>query len=161
MTCWPRFRLYIRKVTILIWSIRPLDLHHNHKRFLREDPTAMSVQKTVFHACHQAAGAKLIDFGGWHMPVRYTSQVSEHHCVRNHVGLFDVSHMGEVFIEGPKALETVRHLVTNIWLYDGQAQYTCMCNHDGGIVMMRYTVSTKISTCFASMLPVRRLSVDG
>ncbi|MEC8380555.1 MAG: glycine cleavage system aminomethyltransferase GcvT [Myxococcota bacterium] len=95
----------------------------------------MSVQKTVFNECHQEAGAKLIDFGGWHMPVRYTSQVSEHHCVRNQVGLFDVSHMGEVFIEGPKALDAIRYLVTNnVDLQDGQAQYTCMCNYDGGIV---------------------------
>lgn len=95
----------------------------------------MDPRKTIFNQKHVDAGAKMIDFGGWHMPLRYTSQVNEHNFVRNNTGLFDVSHMGEVFIEGEKALETVRMLVTNsIELKDGEAQYTCMCNHDGGIV---------------------------
>jgi len=95
----------------------------------------MSLRRTPFFSHHQAANGRLIDFGGWELPVQYTSIIEEHKCVRSSVGLFDVSHMGEVFLRGPSALEAVRHLVTNnVDIPNGHAQYTAMCNPEGGIV---------------------------
>ena len=95
----------------------------------------MSLRRTPFYANHVEAGARLIDFGGWELPVQYTGLIKEHLAVRSAVGLFDVSHMGEVFIRGPKALDAIRHLVTNdVDIADGQAQYTAICQPDGGIV---------------------------
>ena len=91
--------------------------------------------KTVFHSEHVKANAKIIDFGGWEMPIQYSGLMNEHHAVRNSVGLFDVSHMGEVWIEGEQALAAVRYLLSNsIDIVDGQAQYSCLCNHEGGII---------------------------
>ena len=95
----------------------------------------MSLRRTPFFAHHQQAGGRLIDFGGWELPVQYTSIIDEHKCVRDSVGLFDVSHMGEVFLRGPSALQAVRHLVTNnVEIPNGHAQYTAMCRPNGGIV---------------------------
>jgi aminomethyltransferase len=96
----------------------------------------MAVRRTPFYAFHKEAGARLIDFGGWEMPVQYTGILEEHAGCRERVGLFDVSHMGEVQILGPNALAAVQHLVTNdaSKLIDGQAMYTAMCNERGGIV---------------------------
>jgi len=93
------------------------------------------LRQTPFHALHVAAGARMVDFGGWHMPIQYTGLRQEHLACRASVGLFDVSHMGEVRVRGPKALDAVRHLVTNgLDIVDGQAQYSPMCQPDGGIV---------------------------
>lgn len=95
----------------------------------------MSMRRTPFHAFHLEAGAKMVDFGGWHMPLSYTRVIPEHILVRASVGLFDVSHMGEVRVHGADAHKAVQHLVTNDVLIDiGQAQYTAMCRPDGGIV---------------------------
>lgn len=96
----------------------------------------MPVRRTPFHEYHRDAGAKLIDFGGWEMPVQYTGILDEHHACRQRVGLFDVSHMGEVRFCGPNALNAVQNLVTNdvSKIAFGQAQYTAMCNEHGGIV---------------------------
>ncbi|MFT4976272.1 MAG: aminomethyltransferase [Myxococcota bacterium] len=95
----------------------------------------MSLRRTPFHSFHVEAGAKMVDFGGWHMPLSYTRVIPEHEQVRSSVGLFDVSHMGEVRVHGDDALAAVQHIVTNDVLIDiGQAQYTCMCRPDGGIV---------------------------
>lgn len=96
----------------------------------------MSIRRTPFHEYHRDAGAKLIDFGGWEMPVQYTGILDEHHACRNRVGCFDVSHMGEVRFRGAKALEAVGYLVSNdvSKLALGQAMYTAMCNEQGGIV---------------------------
>ncbi|NOY26941.1 MAG: glycine cleavage system aminomethyltransferase GcvT [Oligoflexia bacterium] len=99
-----------------------------------EHSTAV-LKQTPFHAQHVAAGARMVDFGGWHMPVQYTGVRREHLACRKSVGLFDVSHMGEVRVRGPKALAAVRHLVTNaLDIVNGQAQYSPMCQPDGGIV---------------------------
>jgi aminomethyltransferase len=78
----------------------------------------------------------MVDFGGWHMPVQYAGILAEHKAVREDVGLFDVSHMGEADFEGPGAFATVQRLVTNdvAKLVDGRAVYTCTCREDGGIV---------------------------
>jgi len=95
----------------------------------------MTLRHTPFFSNHEAAGGRIIDFGGWALPVQYTGIIDEHRRVRTTVGLFDVSHMGEVFIRGPGAHATVRHLVTNdVNIEPGKAQYTAMCQPDGGIV---------------------------
>ena len=93
------------------------------------------LKKTPFHSFHIESDAKMVDFGGWHMPLQYQGILAEHHTVRERVGLFDVSHMGEISLIGEKALEAARHLVTNsVKIEIGQAQYSPMCNHEGGII---------------------------
>lgn len=96
----------------------------------------MSLKFTPLKEQHIALGAKMVDFAGWYMPVEYTGLRAEHVGCRAGVGLFDVSHMGEVFIRGEKALETVEWLTSN-WagrLNDGQAQYSLLTNETGGLV---------------------------
>ena len=84
----------------------------------------------------KAAGARFVPFGGWEMPVQFQGIQAEHDHVRTAAGLFDVSHMGEIEIKGPGALEAVNRLITNdlAAIVDGQALYTCLCRPDGGIV---------------------------
>lgn len=105
----------------------------------------MSLKRTPFFPFHVQAGARLIDFGGWEMPVQYAGILDEHRAVRQAVGLFDVSHMGEVRFRGPKAIDAVQGLITNDLssIVDGQAMYTAMCNERGGIVddLLVYRVS--------------------
>ena len=98
--------------------------------------TTTSPKRTPFHAFHAAAGAKLVDFAGFEMPVRYTGDVREHMAVRSAVGLFDISHMGEFIVRGTGATEWLDRMVTNhvAGLAVGQALYTPMCRPDGGIV---------------------------
>ena len=98
--------------------------------------TSTRPKRTPFHAFHAAAGAKLVDFAGFEMPVRYTGDVREHLAVRNGVGLFDISHMGEFIVQGTGATEWLDRMVTNHvgGLAVGQALYTPMCRPDGGIV---------------------------
>ncbi|MEM1128551.1 MAG: glycine cleavage system aminomethyltransferase GcvT [Bacteroidota bacterium] len=97
---------------------------------------ADTLQKTPLHAQHVALGARMMPFGGFDMPVQYSGIIDEHLAVRRAAGLFDVSHMGEVFVRGPHALAFVQHLITNdaAKLYDGRVLYTAMCRPDGGIV---------------------------
>lgn len=92
--------------------------------------------RTVFYLKHVEAGAKIIDFGGFDMPVQYAGIKQEHNAVRNKAGLFDVSHMGEFFLEGPEALSLIQKITINdaSKLQPGKAQYTAMCYEDGGIV---------------------------
>ena len=71
------------------------------------------LRKTPLYDAHLAAGAKIIDFGGWALPVQYTSILDEHRAVRERAGLFDVSHMGEILVTGPGALDAINRLVTN------------------------------------------------
>ncbi len=94
------------------------------------------LKKTAFYELEKALGGRFTDFGGWDLPVRYTSQVEEHLTVRNSVGVFDVSHMGEIFITGENALKQVNYLVTNdvSKLVDYQILYTPMMNKEGGVV---------------------------
>ena len=102
-------------------------------------------RRTPLYDCHVAAGGRIIDFAGWDLPVQYSGVLDEHATVREAVGLFDVSHMGELLITGPDALAAVNRIVTNdvSKLVDGQAQYTAVCTPDGGIVddMIVYRVS--------------------
>ncbi|MFI5370629.1 MAG: glycine cleavage system aminomethyltransferase GcvT [Candidatus Eisenbacteria bacterium] len=95
-----------------------------------------ALKRTPFHAAHRALGAKLVDFAGFEMPVRYTGDVQEHRCVRERVGLFDISHMGEFRVSGPGAIGFVDRCVTNdvSALAVGQVLYSPMCRPDAGIV---------------------------
>ncbi|MEY3849967.1 MAG: glycine cleavage system aminomethyltransferase GcvT [Bacteroidota bacterium] len=85
---------------------------------------------------HIALGAKMVPFAGYNMPVQYAGLIQEHHCVRNAVGVFDVSHMGEFWISGPKAFDLIQYATSNdvSKLFDGKVQYSCMPNATGGIV---------------------------
>jgi aminomethyltransferase len=85
---------------------------------------------------HIALGARMVDFAGWYMPVQYTGLREEHTATRTNVGIFDVSHMGEVRVKGAKALETLEWLTTNdvAKLNDGEAQYSLLPNFEGGLV---------------------------
>jgi aminomethyltransferase len=94
------------------------------------------LKRTPLHAAHVKAGARMVEFGGWDMPVQYTGIIDEHRRVRATVGLFDVSHMGEFEVEGPAALSTLQHLTTNdvAALAVGQVHYSLLCSPEGGIV---------------------------
>lgn len=84
------------------------------------------LQKTALNDTHRRLGARMIDFGGWDMPVQYSGTIEEHLAVRTKAGLFDVSHMGEIEVRGAQALSLVQHVISNdaSKLVDGQAQYT-------------------------------------
>lgn len=94
------------------------------------------LKTTPLHATHEAAGAKMVDFSGFHMPLQYEGILAEHRSVRESAGIFDVSHMGEADFTGAGALDAIQKLITNdaSKLGDGQALYTAVCYPDGGIV---------------------------
>ena len=92
--------------------------------------------RTPLHARHLAAGARLVPFAGWEMPVQYEGVIPEHRAVRTDAGVFDVSHMGQLHVEGPSAHELLQSLLSNDLdkIGDGEAQYTLLTNERGGIV---------------------------
>jgi aminomethyltransferase len=92
--------------------------------------------KTALYPWHQAHGGRLVEFGGWSMPVQYTSIVEEHQAVRNRVGLFDISHMGRLMFSGPDVLPWIERVTTNhvAKLVPGQIQYSLMANDAGGLI---------------------------
>ena len=94
------------------------------------------MKSTVFESIHKALGAKMTPFAGYNMPVEYSGINNEHLTVRNGVGVFDVSHMGEIWVKGSQALALVQRITTNdaSVLTVGKAQYSCMPNGRGGIV---------------------------
>jgi aminomethyltransferase len=94
------------------------------------------LKRTPLFAVHQRAGARLVPFGGWEMPVQYSSIVDEHLSVRRAAGLFDISHMGEVRVSGAGATDYLNHLLTNDIrkLSAGSGQYSLMCNERGGVI---------------------------
>lgn len=94
------------------------------------------MKRTKFYNIHKQLGAKIVEFAGFEMPIQYSSIIAEHKSVRNSVGVFDVSHMGEVFVKGSKALDFVQYLTVNdaSKLFPGRVQYSAMCYEDGGIV---------------------------
>ena len=96
----------------------------------------MELKKVPLNDVHEQLGAKMVPFASYNMPVSYTSLLEEHRSVREGVGVFDVSHMGEFFISGPKALDLIQKVSTNdaSKLEVGQAQYSCLPNETGGIV---------------------------
>jgi aminomethyltransferase len=95
-----------------------------------------AVKITPLNNKHLDLGAKMVEFAGFSMPILYSNLKEEHHCVRKGVGMFDVSHMGEFFIEGPQAFELLQWITSNnvADLSDGRVQYTCFPNKEGGIV---------------------------
>jgi aminomethyltransferase len=94
------------------------------------------LKKTPLHDAHVALGARMVPFAGFEMPVSYKGIIEEHTAVRERVGLFDVSHMGEFFVSGPGAFSYLDRLVTNHCgkLVDGGVLYTVMCRDDGSVV---------------------------
>jgi aminomethyltransferase len=96
----------------------------------------VTLRHTPLYSAHVERGAKMVPFGSWEMPVQYSSIIEEHTAVRERVGLFDISHMGEVLVAGPNAENVLNHLLTNDvrTITVGQAQYTLMCNERGGVI---------------------------
>ncbi len=94
------------------------------------------LKKVALHDTHLALEAKMVPFAGFEMPLRYSSDIEEHRAVRERVGVFDVSHMGEFFVRGPHALDLVQRVTSNdaTQLYDGKAMYAYLPNEQGGIV---------------------------
>ncbi|MGL0785760.1 glycine cleavage system aminomethyltransferase GcvT [Xanthomonas translucens] len=94
-------------------------------------------QKTILNDSHRVLGAKMVDFGGWDMPIHYGSQIDEHHQVRRDAGMFDVSHMTVVDLHGEQVRAFLRHLLANSvdkLKLPGKALYTCMLNPQGGVI---------------------------
>lgn len=98
--------------------------------------TGSLLRKTPLHAAHVAAGARLVEFGGWEMPVQYTSILAEHAAVRAKAGLFDISHMGELRVRGPGAVGFLNAALTNNAgrIPEGGSQYSILLNERGGVV---------------------------
>ncbi|HET6990071.1 MAG TPA: glycine cleavage system aminomethyltransferase GcvT [Bacteroidia bacterium] len=107
----------------------------------------LELQNTALTAKHIALGAKMVPFAGYNMPVSYTGLNEEHAIVRNGVGVFDVSHMGEFILKGEKALDLIQYVTSNdaSQLYDGRVQYSCLPNGKGGIVddLLVYRIDDK------------------
>ena len=117
-----------------------------------------TLQHTPLHAAHVALGARMVPYAGYEMPVQYRSIVEEHRTVRSAVGLFDLSHMGEVLISGPEALAFTRYAVVSDpgTLEPGQAQYSMLCEESGGIIddlILYRTDAGYLVVCNASNRP--------
>ena len=105
-------------------------------RTARTARTVRTVRTTPLHSVHAAAGASFTDFGGWQMPLRYASDLAEHHAVRRSAGIFDLSHMGEVKVTGSGAAAALDHAlvgrISKVAL--GRARYTMIVAEDGGVI---------------------------
>jgi aminomethyltransferase len=104
------------------------------------------LRRTPLYERHVEAGAKIVDFAGWEMPVQYTGVREEHLAVRNAAGIFDVSHMGEIETSGPQALELLQRLLSNdiAALPPGGAQYSVLCREDGGVLDDLFTYRLEV-----------------
>lgn len=106
-----------------------------------------TLKSTALSATHIRLGAKMVPFAGYNMPVSYAGLNEEHHTVRNGVGVFDVSHMGEFILKGDRVLDLIQYVTTNdvTQLFDGRVQYSCMPNGNGGIVddLLVYRIDEK------------------
>jgi aminomethyltransferase len=98
--------------------------------------TSSNLKTTPITPIHKELGGKLVPFAGWQMPIQFQGVIQEHQCVRDGVGIFDVSHMGEIEIQGPSAKSLIQKLMTNDIdsMQDNQALYTLMCFDNGGVV---------------------------
>ena len=107
-----------------------------------------TLKRTPLYSAHLESGAKMVSFGGWEMPVQYSGVLEEHAAVRERVGLFDISHMGEFLVAGPNAEAALNELLSNDLRRTavGQAQYTLLCNETGGIVddLIAYRVEPSV-----------------
>ncbi|MBP1932819.1 glycine cleavage system aminomethyltransferase GcvT [Ammoniphilus resinae] len=119
------------------------------------------LKRTPLFPVYQAYGAKTIDFGGWELPVQFSSIKEEHEAVRNRTGLFDVSHMGEIEVQGPEALAFVQKITTNdaSKLQTGAIQYSIMCYENGGTVD-DLLVYKKADDCFLLVVNAANLDTD-
>lgn len=119
------------------------------------------LKRTPLFAAHQKLGGKLIEFGGWEMPVQYTTIMDEHQAVRTAAGLFDISHMGEVIVSGPGALPFLNGILTNDArkLTVGLGQYTLMCNERGGVIDDLYVYRLAAQT-YLLIINAGRIDVD-
>jgi aminomethyltransferase len=119
------------------------------------------LKRTPLFASHQKLGGKLIEFGGWEMPVQYTSIVDEHLAVRRAAGIFDISHMGEITFSGPAAVDFLNEVLTNDIrkIASGEGQYTLMCNERGGTVddLYAYRLSGEV---FLLVVNASRIEAD-
>jgi aminomethyltransferase len=108
--------------------------------------SATTLRRTPLYEQHRAAGAKLVDFAGWEMPVQYAGVREEHMAVREACGIFDVSHMGEIETSGPQALELLQRLLSNDveQVPVGGAQYAVMCREDGGVLDDLFTYRIEV-----------------
>ena len=116
-----------------------LDITFRTAKGILLSPTAevnTALRKTALNAVHRQLGAKMVDFGGWDMPVEYSGLIAEHMAVRTGVGIFDVSHMGDILIRGPQALDAVQHISMNdaSKLQRGQAHYSALLYPEGTFV---------------------------
>src|SRR6218665_3249889 len=105
------------------------------------------MKNTALTQIHENLGAKMLPFAGYNMPITYEGINAEHATVRNGVGVFDVSHMGEFILKGENALDLIQRVTSNdaSKLYDGKVQYSCLPNKDGGIVddLLVYRIDDK------------------
>src|SRR3974390_2768291 len=119
------------------------------------------LKRTALFATHQKLGAKLVEFGGWEMPVQYTSITDEHLAVRNAAGIFDISHMGEVTASGAAAVNFLNSVLTNDIrkLAPGDGQYTLLCNERGGTIddLYAYRLSGEV---FLLIINASRIGPD-
>ncbi|RZM23512.1 MAG: glycine cleavage system aminomethyltransferase GcvT, partial [Pedobacter sp.] len=117
------------------------------------------MKNTALTNKHISLGAKMVPFAGYNMPVQYEGINAEHAAVRNAVGVFDVSHMGEFILKGDNALDLIQRVTSNdaSKLYDGKVQYSCLPNEDGGIVddLLVYKIDEK-----TYMLVVNASNID-
>jgi aminomethyltransferase len=117
------------------------------------------MKSTALSHVHEKLGAKMVPFAGYNMPVQYAGINIEHQTVREGVGVFDVSHMGEFILKGEKALDLIQRVTTNdaSKMVDGKAQYSCMPNGKGGIVddLLIYRINSK-----AYMLVVNASNIE-
>jgi aminomethyltransferase len=123
--------------------------------------TTPILKRTPLYEAHKSLGGRLIEFGGWEMPVQYTGIVDEHLAVRTAAGIFDISHMGEVTVSGTQAEAFLNQLLTNDIrkLAPGQGQYTLMCNERGGVVDDLY-VYRLTATDFLLIINASRITDD-
>ncbi len=110
---------------------------------------------------HQQLGARLVEFGGWEMPIHYTSIMDEHHAVRNFAGVFDICHMGEVGVSGSGAASFLNQVLTNdiAKLSVGEGQYSLMCNHSGGVIDDLYIYKIGVEN-YLLIINASRIDVD-
>ncbi len=127
----------------------------------RGDTLAAMLKRTVLFEEHVRLGARMVEFGGWEMPIQYTGILDEHLAVRSAAGVFDISHMGEVFCSGPAAEEFLNLVLTNDLrrLVPGQGQYTLLCQREGGVIddLFAYRIA---STDFLLIINASRAEVD-
>src|SRR6267142_6211407 len=153
----PKLNVLARTVSIAGDLCGPLDPRGSKRLVFRH----LKMKRTPLYSAHQKLGAKLIEFGGWEMPVQYTSSTDEHLAVRKAAGIFDISHMGEVSVTGSDADNFLNETLTNDLrkVTPGQGQYTLMCNVRGGVIDDLYAYRIGVSD-FLLIINASRIEPD-